>query len=397
VNLSETEEYIHNKKLKVIESVQKLKQEHPVLTEIVKKAIPFLPSPFDKISQAIYDSFEGSKADKVNEVLKFLDRIENQTNEYYQFITSGLSDALAEISQLNTIVAKDSTVIEIIGILGDSSDGKTIHEKLDSLKRNIEQTKYLYQKLTSIHYESYGLSWLSPDYFEINRSTDKDIRDWKTGFSFKLSAIKSRYEFRRDKVIEVIKDNLERNNLQIILGPSGFSKSTILMEIMCDYFDNGYQILYNLADPDIKNGEQIVKFIQNEILNCGYKALIVVDDAHTKRSATIFYVIDNLLSYHQPKTIKFLLTARIPEFYNSFLEEENLSELIQDQESRKAIRKITQNKHFRYELPPFEPDEIKGFTLKYEQASSRENESIENEARRLHEETRGILLWSSSL
>jgi tetratricopeptide (TPR) repeat protein len=158
------------------------------------------------------------------------------------------------------------------------------------------------------------------------------------------------------------------------------------MEIMCDYFDNGYQLLYNLDDPDIKNGEQIVKFVQNEILNCGYKVLIVVDDAHTKRSATIFYVIDN----HQPKTIKFLLTARIPEFYNSFLEEENLSEMIQVQETRKAIRKIAQNNHFRYELPPFEPDEVKGFILKYEQeASSREKESIENEAHRLHEETRG--------
>jgi hypothetical protein len=62
--LSKTEKYTCDNKWKVIERVEKLKGDHPLLNEIVKKALPFLPSPFDKISQAIYNGLESSKEER---------------------------------------------------------------------------------------------------------------------------------------------------------------------------------------------------------------------------------------------------------------------------------------------------------------------------------------------
>ena len=50
------------------------------------KRIPFLPTPFNGIAQGIYSSFEGPKKDKVDEVIKFLEKIQSQTEEQYREI-----------------------------------------------------------------------------------------------------------------------------------------------------------------------------------------------------------------------------------------------------------------------------------------------------------------------
>jgi hypothetical protein len=42
------------------------------------------PSPFNGIAQAVYSSFEGPKKDKVDEVLKFLEKIQSQTKAAVQ-------------------------------------------------------------------------------------------------------------------------------------------------------------------------------------------------------------------------------------------------------------------------------------------------------------------------
>ena len=52
-----------------------------------------------------------------------------------------------------------------------------------------------------------------------------------------------RKDFRRNEQIDVIKNKIENQHQLLIVGESGTSKSTILMEIMCDYFDDGYTIL----------------------------------------------------------------------------------------------------------------------------------------------------------
>ncbi len=59
--------------------------------------------------------------------------------------------------------------------------------------------------------------------------------------------------------------------LNLLVGESGTSKSTILKEVMCDCFDDGYNILYNYGSIDIKNGGQLVNFIERIILKEGNK------------------------------------------------------------------------------------------------------------------------------
>jgi|SRR5215204_3534618 len=93
--------------------------------------------------------------------------------------------------------------------------------------------------------QSYGLNLLSASYFNEHKSTEQDLKDWRNGFSFKLEAIKEKRELRRS-IIDRVKIKLERERRLLILGESGTSKSTILMEIICEYFDCGYKTLQQL-------------------------------------------------------------------------------------------------------------------------------------------------------
>ena len=91
--------------------------------------------------------------------------------------------------------------------------------------------------------ESFGLNLLKPTYFEEYKSTDQDFEDWKMGFSFKLSSINDHAESRRN-IVDEIKTEIETYHQLLLVGEMGTSKSTILMEIICEYFDDGFKILY---------------------------------------------------------------------------------------------------------------------------------------------------------
>jgi len=100
--------------------------------------------------------------------------------------------------------------------------------------------------------QSYGLNLLSTNYVKEYKSTPQNLKDWRNGFSFKLEATKEKRELRRS-IVDKIKIKLEREQRLLIVGESGTSKSTILMEIICEYFDCGYKILYNFGETEIKN------------------------------------------------------------------------------------------------------------------------------------------------
>ena len=53
------EQYIYGEKAKVIEKVDTYKEKYPIVDEIFKNAIPFLPVPFNAIAQIIYNNFQG--------------------------------------------------------------------------------------------------------------------------------------------------------------------------------------------------------------------------------------------------------------------------------------------------------------------------------------------------
>ena len=116
------------------------------------------------------------------------------------------------------------------------------------------------------------------------------------------------------------------------------------MEIMCDYFDNGYVVLYNFGDEEPKNAMEIVHFIRN-LVKAGNKVLIAVDNVHDKKMAIIFYIISILEGFINKENIIFLLTARLPEY--SWLLEKKLSE-IDAQTYRDAIESFDENSDLKY-------------------------------------------------
>jgi tetratricopeptide (TPR) repeat protein len=205
---------------------------------------------------------------------------------------------------------------------------------------------------------SFGLNLLPPKYFEEHSSNEKDFEDWKDGFSVKLEFIKDEKELKRDGIINQIKNKLNNFDKLLLLGESGMSKSIILKEIICDYFFSGYTILYNLDEDTIKNPYDLLNFV-NKLLKEGNKILVAIDNVQNEGLSTIFYIIDQLMNYQFKKNIKFILTARLPDF-NFFLEEK-----INENRYAQSIRKIAKDPSFFYHIPPFSIEDIKCFIKKY--------------------------------
>jgi tetratricopeptide (TPR) repeat protein len=209
--------------------------------------------------------------------------------------------------------------------------------------------------------QSYGLTLLSASYFKEHKSTEQDLKDWRNGFSFKLEAIKEKRELRRS-IIDKVKIKLEREHRLLIVGESGTSKSTILMEIICEYFDFGFKVLYNLGETEIKNSVDLIKFIEG-LLKGSNKVLIAVDNVHSERTAAIFYIMDQLSNYELSKNLLFILTARLPEF--DWLVNDRLNRV--EEPYRQPIRKFSQFSQYRYEVEPFTEKDIEEFIKSYKE------------------------------
>ena len=108
---------------------------------------------------------------------------------------------------------------------------------------------------------TYGLNVLSRDHFKEFKGTEENFKGWIKGFPFSLESIYNHKDFRRETLLSNIKEMLENQKRLLLLGESGTSKRTLLMEIMCDYFDNGYVVLYNFGEEEPKNAMQIVQFV----------------------------------------------------------------------------------------------------------------------------------------
>jgi tetratricopeptide (TPR) repeat protein len=232
-------------------------------------------------------------------------------------------------------------------------------DELPSQTRQIMGPKRLEHKDEKETYRSFGLDWLNSEFFEFHKTTEKDFDNWKKGFRFELPSIKAGRELRRKTLIADIKSKLENDGKLLILGKSGSSKSTILMELMCDYFDAGYEILYNNGVTDIKNTYGLVNFIENRLRN-EKKILVAIDDAHHERARSIFYVLDKVSNSQLTLNLRFIVAARLPEFDWLLERLDSVQE-----EVRKSIRKLVGDPKFRYYLPNFSRDEIKDFMRLY--------------------------------
>ena len=145
-----------------------------------------------------------------------------------------------------------------------------------------------------------------------------------------------------------------------VLGQSGSSKSTIFMEIICDYFDEGFAILYNEGTTDIKNPDGLVNFIE-DLLKDERKVLVAIDNAHDEKTSSIFYVIDKSSTSQLTTNLMFIITARMPEF--DLFAKDRLDR--EQEQIRKSIRKLIGDTKFRYQVPYFSKGEIKEFIRLY--------------------------------
>ena len=134
------------------------------------------------------------------------------------------------------------------------------------------------------------------------------------------------------------------------------------MEIVCEYFDCGYKILYNFGETEIKNSVELVKFIE-ELLKGRNRVLIAVDNVHSERTAAIFYIIDQLSNYELSKNLLFILTARLPEF--DWFVNDRLTRV--EESYRQPIRKFSQLSQYRYDLDLFTEKDIEEFIKSYKE------------------------------
>ena len=91
-----------------------------------------------------------------------------------------------------------------------------------------------------------GLRLIYNDYFKENNNTISNFNEWLKGFSFNFKSVYHEREYRREKLLDIIKTKLEDKKRLLLLGESGMSKSIFLMEILCDYLNKGYKILHNI-------------------------------------------------------------------------------------------------------------------------------------------------------
>ena len=226
-----------------------------------------------------------------------------------------------------------------------------------------------------------GLTLLEPDYFERRKNVKDDFDNWKKGYPFELPSIFYGYEFRRKIVTDEIKQKLEANNKLLMLGESGTSKSTVLMETMCDYFRNGYRVLHNLDSTQLQQANDIVQYIE-PLVKGKNKLLIAIDNAHDKKMSTIFNVINQLSFIDNSKDILFLVTARLPEY--DTLISKRLLEL--DDRDRIALKKFNEIPNIKYPIPYFrDAKEVEEFFTFYktkydvEKSSTKSYSDIFNE------------------
>ncbi len=325
---------------------------------------------------------------------KILDVIQTSSiDEFARSANLSLSEALETYIQIKEYVI-DSEVIGIISRLEKEIDNiaAVIYNEAQVLRIAIDNQLNEVSKLQYEIYQTTGLSWFR-NYFDEHIYTS-DTENWKNGFEFRLPSIMQKKEFRRSALVNQIKSKLEDTRRLLLVGHSGSSKTTILMEILTDYFADGYEILYNLDGAEIKNGPQLVSFIEKR-LEYGDKILVVVDNVHSGRTSAIFYAMDEIISrFTYIQNIMFLLAAQTPD-YDSFVRDRlNLIG-----EGKELIRKFSKDPEFRYELSYFTIDDIKGFIKKYnhikdpnghsKDITTEDEESLSNYAEKILKQTTG--------
>lgn len=212
-----------------------------------------------------------------------------------------------------------------------------------------------------VNLRPFDLELLHPDYFEQHKKVEENIKSWYRGFALSLESIYYNKELKRNDVFDSIISKLNDQRCLLLLGESGSSKTTILNEVICYYFKQGYTVFYNYGDKEISYPENIRDIIENAVTK-GNKVLIAVDNIHDKKLAAIFYVIELLKSFNKSEDVIFILTGRLPD-YDWFVKYGQ--SILQERIYKDAIKSFEDNPLFRYQISYFSIEDIRNFILKY--------------------------------
>jgi len=345
--------------------VQGFQEKYPLSAKVVDGIISIVPPPFNSIAKNIYTTSVGSDEEKLEKIKDFLDTIQKQGEEHYNSLLVKSDTIIQEVLNLKDKAAKEETLKLVMDMMTAQAD--TINQKLEQIRENLDQIKYWVRESNNIigkninklaqEIKPTGLTLLEPDYFEKRKNVKDDFENWKKGYTFELPSIYQGYEFKREIVINEIKQMLDANHKLLLLGESGTSKSTIMMEIMCDYFRKEYTVLHNLGYTQLAQANDIVQYIEN-LLKAGNKLLIAIDNTHDKKMCSIFYIINQLSFIEESNNILFILTARLPE-YNTLVNK-RLLEL--EEQDRIALKKFNEKTENKYLIPHFKNvEEIEHF------------------------------------
>ena len=124
--------------------------------------------------------------------------------------------------------------------------------------------------------------------------------------------------------MSAIRLQMEKEGKIMLFGNMGMSKTTLFYELLCDYYDEDYFVLFNTSEPII-NIKNVFDFI-NELLlkDDKLKILIGVDNAHSTEKIEIFTLIDKMKNSLHAGRILFLLTSRPHELQNLMKTSQNI-------------------------------------------------------------------------
>jgi CHAT domain-containing protein/Tfp pilus assembly protein PilF len=122
---------------KISKKVTNFSDKHPLIATAFKTSLHLLPSPFDSIAEAIYDSFNGSDEEKLEQVKTYLEKIQTQGEEHYNEMTSMLNRIDNNVIELKDIAAKQNTLLEIKDFI--VSKDNTMNLKLDKIIKIVEE------------------------------------------------------------------------------------------------------------------------------------------------------------------------------------------------------------------------------------------------------------------
>ena len=240
-----------------------------------------------------------------------------------------------------------------------------------------------------------NFEFINPTYFITH--TNENVNEWKKGFSMNLVSIKKKKHFTRDNILINILQKLNQKNFLILIGQSGYSKSIVLNEILCHYHESHF-LVFKL------DGKQLISYPVEIMKNLEYlmslkkKIFIAIDNAHSVNSIALYYIIDEIQSHQNSEYIKFVLTAKQPEF-DRMRKIENIQIPSNIPESHiNSFYKLANQKLVHYELPPFTRRETKLFISKYKnRIEFKSQKEIEQHFNSVYKETKGcpILVFYS--